>query len=156
MSLTLDQQARQTTQAALLATFYVRDALCALDAAAVQEVIRVSSVTPVRHAPPEIAGVINLRGRIVTLIDTGLMLGLGKAAPDRESRIFIIEDHNEFLGLLVDRVDEVIEVEAGSEGPLPVNIPPAQSRFFKGVCRIGGRVIALLNTGELLAENRSD
>lgn len=156
MTATAIPETLQTTaRATLLATFYVRDALCALDAAGVQEVIRPSSVTPVRHAMPEIAGVINLRGKIVTLLDTGLILGLGKGVANRESRIFIVEHRNEFLGLLVDRVGEVIEAEAGSEGPLPVNIPPAQARFFKGVCRIGGRVIALLNTDELLGQNRS-
>jgi purine-binding chemotaxis protein CheW len=144
-----------TAQTTLLATFLVRHALCALDAAAVQEVIRLDSVTPVRHSAPEVTGVINLRGKIVTLLDTGLILGFGKALPDKESRIFIIEDRSEFLGLLVDRVGEVIEVEPGTEGPLPVNIPPAQARFFKGVCRTGGRVIALLDTQELLGDSRN-
>ena len=77
MSPTLTQTAQTgAAPTTLLATFYVRDALCALDAAGVQEVIRLTSVTPVRQASPEIAGVINLRGKIVTLLDTGLILGL--------------------------------------------------------------------------------
>jgi purine-binding chemotaxis protein CheW len=137
----------------LLATFFVRDALCALDAAGVQEVIRLDSVSPIRHAPPEVAGVINLRGRIVTLLDIGLILGFAKTEPCPDSRIFIVEDRNEFLGLLVDRVGEVIEVEPDNGEALPVNIPPVRARFFQGVCRTGGRVIALLNTRELLTEN---
>jgi purine-binding chemotaxis protein CheW len=58
---------QQTAQTVLLATFFVRNALCALDASVVQEVIRPGSVTPVRHAPAEVCGVINLRGKIVTL-----------------------------------------------------------------------------------------
>jgi purine-binding chemotaxis protein CheW len=138
----------------LLATFFVRDALCALDAAGVQEVIRVESVTTVRHAPDEVAGVINLRGKIVTLLDLGIILGFGKSVVTRESRVFIIEDRNEFLGVLVDRVGEVIEVEPGQEDSLPVNIPAAQARFFQGICRTGGHVIALLNPGEVLNESR--
>jgi purine-binding chemotaxis protein CheW len=147
--------ADQTTQTVLLATFFVRNALCALDAAGVQEVIRLGSVTPVRHAPEEVAGVINLRGKIVTLLDIGLILGLGKAPTTPESRVFIVEDRNEFLGLLVDRVGEVLEVEPGREEPLPANMPGAQARFFRGVCRIGGHVIALLNSNTLLAESRT-
>jgi purine-binding chemotaxis protein CheW len=139
----------------LLATFFVRDALCALDASGVQEVIRLGFVTPVRHAPPEVVGVINLRGKIVTLLDISMTLGFGKAVPSRDSRIFIMEDRNEFLGLLVDRVGEVIEIEPDRGEPLPVNIPPSQARFFHGVCRAGGQVIALLNPSELLAENRA-
>lgn len=142
------------TQTVLLATFFVRDALCALDASEVQEVIRVESVTPVRRAPAEVAGVINLRGKIVTLLDLGMILGSGKSAFTAESRIFIIEDRTEFLGVLVDRVDEMIEVVRGGEDLLPVNIPASQARFFKGVCRAGGRVIAILNPGEVLNEIR--
>jgi purine-binding chemotaxis protein CheW len=144
-----------TTQSALLATFYVRSALFSLDASVVQEVIRPASVTPVRHAPSEVCGVINLRGRIVSLLDTALILGLEKSAPGPESRIFIVEDRNEFVGLLVDRVAEVVEVEPGSEEPVPVNIPAAQARFFRSVFRAGGRLITLLKPGELLAEGRA-
>jgi len=149
-----DTQIESTAQASLLATFYVGDALCALDAVGVQEVIRVESVTGVRHAPPEVVGVMNLRGKIVTLLDPRIILGFGTSARTEESRVFIIEDRNEFLGILVDRAGEVVEVEAGHEEPPPINIPVAQSRFFQQVCRAGGRVVAVLNTRELLNESK--
>src|ERR1035441_4152417 len=87
-------------QTVLLATFFVRDALCALDAAGIQEVIRLGPLTPVRHAPPAVAGIVNLRGKIVTILDLGLRLGFAKAVATGESRIFIIEDRGEFVGLL--------------------------------------------------------
>ena len=148
----VETEIEQSTQAVLLATFFVRDASCALDAAGVQEVIRVESITRVRHAPDEVAGVMNLRGKIVTLLDLGMILGFGISVITRESRVFIVEDRNEFIGVLVDRVGEVIEVEPGQEGPLPVNIPAAQARFFQGICRTGGHVIALLNPREVLNE----
>lgn len=151
----VETQIESNSQTLLLTTFFVRDALCALDAAEVQEVIRVESVTPVRHAPDEVTGVINLRGKIVTLLDLGLILGFGKSAVTRESRVFIIEDRNEFLGVLVDRVSEVIEIEAGQRDSLPVNIPPGQARFFQGLCRKAGHVIALLDPREVLNEIKS-
>jgi len=150
----VETQIEQRAQSVLLTTFFVGNALCALDAAGVQEVIRVESLTRVRHAPDEVTGVINLRGKIVTLLDLGMMLGLGRTVVTKESRIFIIEDRAEFLGVLVDRVGEVIEVESGQENSLPVNIPAAQARFFQGVCRTGSSVIALLNPREVLNENR--
>ena len=141
-----------TGQTLLLATFYVRDALCALDAAGVQEVIRVGPVTPVRYAPEEVVGIVNLRGRIVTIVDLGLRLGFPKAVGSADSRIFIIEDRNEFIGLLVDRVDEVVEVERDHWQPPPANVPGGQARFFKGVCRTAGRVVAVVNAARILAE----
>jgi purine-binding chemotaxis protein CheW len=139
----------------LLATFYVQNALCALDASVVQEVIRPGSITPVRHSSPEVCGVINLRGKIVTLLDTGLILGFEPSVPGPDSRIFIVEDRNEFIGLLVSQVAEVIEMEPDREEPVPVNIPPARAKFFKSVCRTGGRLITILKPGDLLAEGRA-
>jgi purine-binding chemotaxis protein CheW len=148
-----DTEIESNAQATLLATFYVGDALCALDAAGVQEVIRVESVTQVRHAPPEVVGVMNLRGKIVTLLDPRIILGLGQSVLTRESRVFVIEDRNEFLGVLVDRAGEVMEVEPGLQESLPINIPAAQARFFQQVCRVGGQVVAVLNPREILNES---
>ena len=142
-------------QTVLLATFYVQNALCALDASVVQEVIRPGSITPVRHSSPEVCGGINLRGKIVTLLDTGLILGFEPSVPGPDSRIFIVEDRNEFIGLLVSQVAEVIEMEPDREEPVPVNIPPARAKFFKSVCRTGGRLITILKPGDLLAEGRA-
>jgi purine-binding chemotaxis protein CheW len=141
-----------TGQTVLLATFYVRDALCGLDAAGVQEVIRLATVTPVPYAPDEVLGIVNLRGRIVTIVDLGLRLGFAKAAPGPDTRVFIIEDRNEFIGLLVDRVDEVVESAREQWQPPPANVQYGQARFFKAVCRAGGRVITLLDPGQILNE----
>ena len=144
-------QPSRAAQANLLATFFIRDANCALDAAGVQEVIRLGRLTPVRHAPEEVVGIVNLRGRIVTVLDVGLKLGFDKALPGPDSRVFIVEDRNEFIGLLVDRVGEVVEVEGDQMGPPPANVSPAQRRFFKGVHRVGRQVITLVDVDQLLA-----
>jgi len=99
--------------------------------------------------------VINLRGKIITLLDAGMVLGFGKTTATRDSRIIIVEAKNEFLGLLVDRVGEVLEVEPNQREPLPVNMPAEQARFFHHVCRAGGKVLAVLNPTEVLAGNRA-
>jgi len=139
-------------QTVLLATFFVRDALCALDAAGIQEVIRLGPLTPVRHSLPEVTGILNLRGKIVTILDLGMRLGFSPAVPDPASRIFIIEDRGEFIGLLVDRVDEVVEVERGQLQAPPANVRGGQGRYFQGVYRTAGRAITVLDPGPILAE----
>jgi purine-binding chemotaxis protein CheW len=149
MSSKLTSDDSQTT---LLATFIVRDALCALDAAGIQEVIRLGPLTPVRHAPAAVAGIVNLRGKIVTVLDLGLRLGFPKVVPGPESRIFIMEDASEFIGLLVDRVDEVVETDPRQLHPPPANTSSGQARFLKGICRAGSRVITVLDTGRILSE----
>ena len=98
----------------------------------------------------EVPGIVNLRGKIVTIVDLGLRLGFPKAVARSDSRIFIIEDGNEFIGLLVDRVDEVVEVERGHWQAPPANVNWGQARFFQGVCRARGRVITLLDAGQIL------
>ena len=149
MSQTLTAQGGQTV---LLATFFVRDALCALDAAGVQEVIRLGPITQVRYAPEEVLGIVNLRGKIVTIVDLGVRLGFPRAVAGPDSRIFIVEDRNEFIGLLVDRVDEVVEVESSQWQATPANVNGRQARHFKGVCRTGGQVITWLDASQILAE----
>lgn len=143
--------AEKSEESVLLSTFYVRGALCGLDAAGVQEVIRVGAVTKVRNASDEITGIVNLRGRIVTILDIGLKLGFPKAQPGPESRVFIVEDRGEFIGFLVDRGAEVVEVVQTEWQPPPANVPAQQARYLKGVCRAGGKVIALLDASRILS-----
>jgi len=139
-------------QSVLFATFFVRDSLCALGAAGIQEVIRLGPLTPVRNAPPAVAGISNLRGKIVTVLDLGLRLGFPKTVSGGESRIFIMEDASEFIGLLVDRVDEVVETDPERLQPPPANISSSQAKFVKGICRAGSRVITVLDTAQVLGE----
>jgi len=149
MSQTLNPKNPRTV---LLATFFVRDVFCALDAAGVQEVIRLGPLTPVRHAPEEVAGILNLRGKIITILDLGLKLGFARTVAGPESRVFIVEDRNEFIGLMVDRVGDVVESDCGEWQPPPANVSRGQARFFQAVCRTTGRVIAILDNRRILAE----
>ena len=99
-----DTQIESTAQATLLATFFVGDALCALDAAGVQEVIRVESVTAGPARTPGSGGSDESAGQDRHLARSGDHTRARQERPRRsESRVFIIEDRNEFLGILVDR-----------------------------------------------------
>jgi purine-binding chemotaxis protein CheW len=140
-------------QNALLAAFFVREGHYAIDATSIQEVIRFGSLTPVRHAPAEVAGIMNLRGKIVTVLDLGLQLGLGGIDPGPSARVLIVENGGEFIGLLVDRAEDVVSVEAHQWGPLPANTPAAQARYFLGVCRPAGRVLTVLDTARIVMED---
>ena len=145
-----------STPAVLLATFFVGDALCALDASGVQEVIRVESVTPVRHAPEEVMGVMNLRGKIVTLLDPRIILGLGKSVDQHMkagSSSWKIATSS-WACWWTGRATWW-RWSRGEEEALPANIPTGQARFFQKVCRSGGHVIAVLNPSAVLNENKA-
>ena len=143
----------EAAETQLLATFEVRQTLCALEAEGVQEVIRLGALTEVHHAPPEVIGVLNLRGRIVTILDLGVTLGFGPIARSPENRVFVVVDRNEYIGLLVDRAGQVMEVDAGDREPAPANLPPEQSRFFQGVHRVGQQVVALVDIDQVLVSS---
>jgi len=134
----------------LVATFLLGEAAFGIDAQQVHEVVRVGDVTPVHHAPPSVVGIRNLRGRIVTVIDLCVRLGLGTVTIGPESRILIVELQNEPIGLLVDKVAETVSAGAEDIEPPPPNLHGIQSKNLAGVCRGGGRLVALLNPATVL------
>jgi purine-binding chemotaxis protein CheW len=136
----------------LLATFHARETLCGIDAAGIQEIIRLGKVTEVRDAAEAIVGIVNLRGKIVTILDLGMRLGMPKLVPGADCRVLIVDDRGEFVGLLVDAVEEVIEVDGSTKEQPPANTSSTQARYFSGVCRAGKRVIALLDVRQVLSD----
>lgn len=117
----------------LLATFRIRHAAFAIDAVRVDEVLRVTPITRVPHAPPEVQGIINLRGRIVSILDAGLQLGMAPCTVTPDSRIFVVADREEYLGLLVDEAGDVIEAAPEEFASAPGNVLPEQARYFDRV-----------------------
>ena len=141
----------------LTATFQLGgdDCVFGIDATLIQEVVMVGELTPVRHAPEYVAGIRNLRGRIITVIDLSVRLGLGFVEIGPESRILIADWKGEPVGLLVDRVADAIEVEAGAWKPAPPNLHGVQMQKLLGVFRSGERLAALLDLAAVLgAEDR--
>ena len=107
-------------------------------------------VTPVHHAPSYVAGIRNLRGRIVTVIDLRMRLELPPMDTGPESRILIADWKGEPVGLLVDGVDDTITVGAGDLQKPPPNLHGVQMQKLLGVFRSGERLAALLDPAAVL------
>ena len=137
-----------------VSTFYLREALFALDTALVEEVVRLRRTTPVAGAPGYVPGIMNLRGKIVTVLDPAGILQLGSSAGSEETRLYIVRDGDGPAGLLVDRSADVIELANDLEPP-PATIGSAEGRFFRGIARSGGQLVAVLDVARVLASNRS-
>ena len=146
----MEHSAAIDEQQMLLATFFLGDAAFGLDAEQVQEVVRIADITPVHHAPGFVVGVMNLRGRIATVIDLATRLQLGATDVGSNSRILIIEWRGEQIGLLVDRVADAALIDRASIKPAPENVSSVQGRQFKGVCHVDGTLIAVLDTEAVL------
>jgi purine-binding chemotaxis protein CheW len=100
-----------------------------------------------------VAGIRNLRGKIITVIDLCVRLGLGYVEIGAESRILIADWKGEPVGLLVDRVDDAIALEAGALEPAPPNLRGLQMQKVLGVFRSGERLAALLDLAAVLGDD---
>lgn len=137
----------------LVSTFCLGDALYGIDTMKVQEVVRVGDITRVHHAKDYILGIINLRGKIVTIIDLNTKLGMEAAAITPESRILIVGWEGEFVGLLVDRVADVVSAEKDLIAPPPSNVKGIHGRYFEGVYQTeDDELIAILNVGMVFTD----
>jgi purine-binding chemotaxis protein CheW len=128
-----------------LATFYV-DALClALEIDQIQEILRTANLTHVPYAPQEVVGVINLRGEVTTVIDLRLVLGMPPAPSGVQPRTLIVRSQGESIGLMVDRVADIMTVTAKSIVPPPPNVASVDGRFLRGVYPKSDQIIVVLD-----------
>lgn len=115
----------------------------------VQDVFTPEHVTRVPLAPPEIAGVLNLRGRIVTLIDMRGRLGLEHSATDTVMAVGV-ESGGESYGLLIDAVGEVLKLDDGGREANPINLDPRLARVSSGIHRLDGQLLMLIDVDRVL------
>lgn len=116
----------------------------------VQDVFLPERVTRVPLAPPEVAGVLNLRGRIVTLIDMRQRLGMPPRPDDAPSMALGVELRGEFYGLLIDGIGEVLKVADRAPEPNPVNLEARLARVSAGIHRLEGQLMIVLDVDRTL------
>jgi purine-binding chemotaxis protein CheW len=124
--------------------------LFGLPIARVQDVFVLDRLTRVPLASPEIAGVLNLRGRIVTAIDMRRRLGLAPLGEARKRLAIGIEYRGESYGLLIDVIGEVMNLPSGSREGNPVNLEARLARVSAGVHRLEDRLLVVLDVDRLL------
>lgn len=140
---------QQPTSSAEYVTITIGSQLFGLPIARVQDVFVLSQMTRVPLAPDDIAGVINLRGRIVTAIDLRRRLGVSGDA-GRAQMAAGIESDGESYGLVIDTVGEVLKLGAETIEPVPVNLDERLKRVASGVHRLDDRLLVVLDVDRLL------
>lgn len=134
-----------------LLVFHLGKTACAIDVRMVQEVNRRLEVTRVPLAPAFVRGVGNLRGQIITVVDLARKLGIDPLEDGERQKTIIICLENEWLGLSVDRVGDVLRASPEmTEGP-PANIGSAQGRYFSAIVKTREQLIGVLNVVEALS-----
>ena len=151
------------------ATFKLDQQLFGIDVLLVREINQQIDFTPVQHSADYIRGLINLRGRIVTILDLGVRLGLAPRKISANSHNVILKTNEELVtinhqldhedlttspditGLLVDTIGDVVSVEESQIEPPPASIGKIGGRFLYGVLKLEKELLVLLNVKEALA-----
>ena len=131
-------------------TVMIGGQLFGLPISRVQDVFMPDRVTRVPLSAPEIAGVLNLRGRIVTAIDMRRRLGLPPRTDDKPSMAVGIEMKGESYGLLIDTVGEVMKLSDSTRESNPVNLDARLGRVSGGVHRLEGQLMVILDVDHVL------
>ena len=116
----------------------------------VQDVFAPERLTRVPLAPAEIAGVLNLRGRIVTLVDMRCRLGLGQRDEKQPAMAVGVESRGESYGLLIDNVGEVLKLDIKACEPNPTNLDPRLASVSTGIHRLDGQLLMVLDVDRVL------
>jgi purine-binding chemotaxis protein CheW len=114
------------------------------------EIVRVPEITAVPDAPEYMEGVINLRGKIVSVIDLRKRLGEKKIALTRRNRILVVEHNGKLAGLIVDSASEVLKIPATDVEASPTSLQEGRSNCVTGLGKYKGRLIVLLDMSRLL------
>ena len=123
-----------------------------IDILLVREIIRVLDITPVPQTEEYVEGVINLRGKVIPIINLRSRLDLEEWEEDKDARIVIIEHEGRMIGFTVDRVSEVIRIPKDAIEPPPAIVAGVESEYLDGVAKTEDQLIVLLNITKLLAK----
>jgi purine-binding chemotaxis protein CheW len=133
-----------------LSTFFVGDALCGMDILKIQEINKLIEMTSVPQAPSYVLGILNLRGQIITSIDLSKKLGLGETDLSHDPRNIIVNSKGEHIGLLVNKISDVVQANTDKFEPPPSNMGGIQGEFFTGVYKTKDKLIGILDVEKVL------
>jgi purine-binding chemotaxis protein CheW len=140
-----------------LVTFKLENEEFGVDILKVQEINRMLTITKIPNAPPFVEGVINLRGKIIPIVDLRKRLGFNGKAYDKSTRIIVVELDGLILGFIVDSVSEVLRVSESTVEPPPSIMGGIESDYIEGVGKLDNRLLILLELGKVFAtKDRKD
>lgn len=137
-------------------TFRLEEETYGINVMQVQEVLRYTEIAPVPGAPDYVLGIINLRGNVVTVIDTRARFGLMSGDVSDNSRIVIIESEKQVIGILVDSVAEVVYLKTSEIDSAPNVGTDESAKFIQGVSNRGGELLILVDLNKLMTDEEWD
>jgi purine-binding chemotaxis protein CheW len=139
-----------------LVTFRLGKEEYSLDILKVQEIIRHMELTRVPKSPDFVEGVINLRGKVIPVLDLRKRFGLPVDEKTNETRIIVVDVDSRTVGLKVDAVSEVLRLPSDTVEPPPAMVTGIESDYIKGVGKLDGRLLILLDVARILTKSEKE
>ena len=137
-------------------TFQLEEETYGINVMQVREVLRYTEIAPVPGAPDYVLGIINLRGNVVTVIDTRARFGLVQGEITDNTRIIVIESERQVIGILVDSVAEVVYLRSSEIDTTPSVGTDESAKFIQGVSNRDGKLLILVDLNKLLTDDEWD
>lgn len=134
-----------------IVVFRLNGTLFAMDIQNVQEIVKQSDIVSVPGAPSFILGIVNLRGRIMAVVDTKRLLGIGETPADKVL-VMVAQIGEHLVGFTVDEVEQVTRITEDMIEPVNDLVSPEEARRLEGVLKLGGKLVLLLDANRLLDE----
>jgi len=138
-------------------TFRLGEEEFAFDIMSIVEVIRLKEITEVPTAPSFIEGVINLRGKVIPVVDLRKRFNLEKKERDRNVRIIIAEyNKDQLVGIIVDQVEKVMNINNEFFLPPPPNLMSSGDKYIESIIQLNERIIVLLNVQKIFSKEEQE
>ena len=147
----MEYEKKQDDELLQLVTFGIGGEEFGVDILRVQEIIRTMEITKVPRALVFVEGVINLRGKVIPIIDLRRRFGLPSRKHDKHTRIIVIELYDIIVGFVVDSVSEVLRIPASTVEPPPPVVSGVEAEYIRGVGKLQDRLLILIDLDRLLS-----
>ena len=134
-----------------LVSFKIGEEEFGVDILNVQEIIRMVEVTRVPNAPSFVEGVINLRGKVIPIVDLRRRLMMAEKSKDKNTRIVVVELERKVIGFIVDSVNEVLRINKNITEPPPPMVSGIDSEFITAIGKLDDRLLILLDLEKILS-----
>ena len=134
-----------------LVVFTLKDESYGVDISSVREIIRMLDVTRVPRTPEFVEGVINLRGKIIPVVDLRKRFGFAPGDDSAETRIVVVDTGGQDVGMIVDAVTEVLRIAGDSIDPPSSVVTGANADYLRGIAKVGERLVILLDLDRVLS-----
>ncbi len=149
---TMSETTEESIDLLQLATFTIGKEKFGIDILRVEEIMKMVPITQLPGSPLAVEGIINLRGKVILVVDLRTKMNLEKKGHDKDTRIIVVEANGETVGIIVDSVAEVLRVSTSITEPPPALVSEVNSRFVRSIGKLENEMLILIDIDEILSD----